>query len=114
MDHILRPEFADPWRANLLRVLAIGAAKNPQELAAATAMPVYPLPPNDILFTLSRHNCDLADENAWASGQIDRLHSENEALRRELDALRAEADVLRAHNSQLRGENNALIMVLRR
>jgi hypothetical protein len=119
-NYIPSSQHVNAWHANLERALAIGAASTPEQKAAAQAMPSYPLPPNDILFTLSRYNCQLMDENGWAHGQIDRLHAENEALRRELEALRAHNEALRreghmltAQNNQLLGENNALLKLIK-
>ena len=82
--------MADPWYSNLIRVLAIENARTPQERAAAEALPIYPLPPHDMVWTLNRHNRQLMSEVAWACKQIDALHWENEALRREIEALRAQ------------------------
>ncbi len=77
----------NPWHANLLRELAIGNARTPEDMRAAQAMPVYPLPPTDIVWGLQRHIKNLESELRWAHGEIDHLHAENEALRREIRAL---------------------------
>ena len=91
----------DPWRANLLRVLAIENAKTPEERAAAEAMPVYPLPQNDLVWALHKHNRDLMEENVRHARQLDALKAQNDAMRHEFAALRQEIASLRRENRAL-------------